>query len=55
MIGGLIAWLAGSRWALAAAKWGAVALTILLFAFRPADRRACGADGSTPRHHGEVE
>ncbi len=31
MIGGLIAWLAGSRFALAAAKWGAVALTVLLF------------------------
>ncbi len=31
MIGGLIGWLAGSRWALAAAKWGAVGLTVLLF------------------------
>ena len=31
MIGGRIAWLAGSRWALAAVKWGAVGLTVLLF------------------------
>jgi hypothetical protein len=31
MIGGLIGWLAGSRWALAAAKWAAVGLTVLLF------------------------
>ncbi len=31
MIGGLIGWLAGSRWGLPAARWGAVGLTVLLF------------------------
>ena len=31
MIAGLIGWLAGNRWALTAAKWGAVGLTVLLF------------------------
>ncbi len=31
MIGTLIAWAAGSPWALRLAKWGAIALMILLF------------------------
>ncbi len=42
MIGTLIAWAAGSPWALRLAKWGAIALTILLFllSIRRAGERA---------------
>lgn len=54
MMVALITWLTGSRWALAAAKWGAVALTVLLFLLRPARRRARWADGRAPGDDGEV-
>ncbi|MEW5425021.1 hypothetical protein [Amorphus sp. 3PC139-8] len=42
MITGLFGWLAGSRWALAALRWGAVGLTVLLFllSIRRAGERA---------------
>jgi hypothetical protein len=42
MITGLLAWLAGNRWALTALRWGAIALTVLLFllSIRRAGERA---------------
>ena len=42
MITSVLAWLTSSRWALTVAKWGAIALTVLLFllAIRRAGERA---------------